>query len=198
MFKYLCVIFRSANWTFWYKKQIFKVWILSCSPKALCFLQVEWKRSHQTLFRDRSKHFSRVKKAKFTSSLLRRHVTWSKSSSQAHPSGQKAKEVWRRTVRRRSILVLNHLPPIMSRICTTNISQALWSVIGPDHMSEQDSGAPLSTAVRGQLSLQPNRTGRAEVGGFKPSAGNHHRPCRYRHFDTSSSFYTVIKHLWLR
>ena len=99
--------------------------ILSCSPKALCFLQVEWKRSHQTLFRDRSKHFSRVKKAKFTSSLLRRHVTWSKSSSQAQPSGQKAKEVWRRTVRRRSILVLNHLPPIMSRICTTNISQAL-------------------------------------------------------------------------
>ena len=36
---------------------------------------------------------------------------------------------------------------------------------------------------------EPDRTSR----GGRVQAGNHQRPCRYRHFDPSSSFYTVIK-----
>ena len=39
-----------------------------------------------------------------TSSLLLRQVTWSRSSSQAQPSGQNAKEVGSRRLRSRSIL----------------------------------------------------------------------------------------------
>ena len=97
-----------------------------------------WARSHVRLF-----VFCRLAISLFvfreigeflTSSLLLRQVTWRRSSSQAHPSGQKAKEVGRRwkTRRRRRRHILN--PDFLGKasssrviFTTGNSRPCLWS-----------------------------------------------------------------------
>ena len=140
-------------------------------------------------------------------------MTWSKSSSQAHPSGQKAEEVsmWRRTVRiRRSMVLLVQSLVAIFILCISRIrfiSQVSWSLFwSGSHLwaaqgsssrhrglrpTEPEQGR--SRPNRAESGTEPDRARLSRSGWDCCYAENHQCPCQY-----SISILLVNLHCFVR